>query len=121
MNQQSRIDNYNDLMKEYMKHASLNGYHPNIDYNSPIKEIEPLPPLDNLNVVAPQKEIYNNYSNDYMREKEREKELQRKKQLEYQEELNRQLEEKKRRKEIEKKKKMQEDMIYEQKYMEYIK
>ena len=95
MNQQSRIDNYNDLMKEYMKHASLNGYHPNIDYNSPIKEIEPLPPLDNLNVVAPQKEIYNNYSNDYMREKEREKELQRKKQLEYQEELNRQLEIKK--------------------------
>ena len=121
MNQQSRIDNYNDLMKEYMKHASLNGYHPNIDYNSPIKEIEPLPPLDNLNVVAPQKEIYNNYSNDYMREKEREKELQRKKQLEYQEELNRQLEEKKRRKELEKQKKMQEDMIYEQKYMEYIK
>lgn len=123
----TRIDNYDDLMKEYMKQASQNGYIKPVDYNSPIKTIDPLPPLDNL-YPQPKKDNFifsqpnsNNYSNDYTKEKERQKEIQRKKQLEYQEILKQQMEEKQRRKKLEKEQQMKEDLLYEQKYLNYLK
>ena len=43
---QPKIDNYDDLQKEYMKHAQIKDYYKKIDYSTPIKEIEPLAPLD---------------------------------------------------------------------------
>lgn len=123
----NRIENYDDLMKEYMRQASQNGYIKPVDYNSPIKTIEPLPPLDNLyskpkrdNIIYSQPNS-NNYSNDYTKEKERQKEIQRKKQLEYQEILKQQMEEKQRRKKLEKEQQMKEDLLYEQKYLNYLK
>ena len=59
---QNRIENYDDLMKEYMRQASQNGYIKPVDYNSPIKTIDPLPPLDNL-YSKPKREniIYRKY------------------------------------------------------------
>lgn len=146
MNYDDKIDNYDDLKKEYMKHVNIGKqFMDNIDYNSTIKPIEPLGPLEgygpaeglqysqgeapyqhmnqnfvNNNYIQAKNPPTQNYSYKYDQkaEREREKEIIRKKQLEYQNFLNQQIEEKKQRLREEKERKIKEDLIYEQKYKE---
>ena len=118
---QPKIDNYEDLQKEYMKHAQIKDYYKNIDYSTPIKEIEPLAPLDSnffsKNIsLSDTKQQPLQYMNNYSREKELEKERNRQKQLEYQNFLNQQIEDKKRRKQQEEASRRQEELKYEQKF-----
>ena len=119
---QPKIDNYDDLQKEYMKHAQIKDYYKKIDYSTPIKEIEPLAPLDsnffskNPSLIESKQQQPPQYINNYSREKELEKERNRQKQLEYQNFLKQQIEDKKRRKQQEEASRRQEELKYEQKF-----
>lgn len=124
--QHNGIENYSDLMKEYLKNIPSKEYLDNINYDKPITTIEPLTPIkNNFNVLA-NKENLKGKEIDCMASPyqglnesvERERKIERKKKLEYQQYLNQQIEEKKIRKQKEKEEQRMEEIMFEQKFFQ---